>query len=267
MKFLKTHYMLCMCILIAIGLVILCISYTINNNFIKNFLDDIASLFIVSAAVGVVTEAVLKDKITELILEKLKLKEETNQAGLISIVENQEFNFGEYFSMSKDEIDIVHVYSKSWTTNNISKIKDRIKNSNCKIRVVLLNPESEFVDGLAKYTYNCSKEDLKRRMIEARKLWEELYKEVQHVEEANSSIELYYTNCLPMHSLYRFDDYLVYVQSKATAGRTNNLITIIYKKDSKNISFYKRHLEEIEELISVADEFTFTEAETVVQAY
>ncbi|MFJ6034611.1 hypothetical protein ACIQFL_30465, partial [Bacillus toyonensis] len=113
MKFLRTHYMLCMFILIAIGLGILCISYTIDNNFIKNFLDDIASLFIVSAAVGVVTEVFLKDKITEFILEKLKVKEETNQVGLISIVENQEFNVGEYFSKSKDEIDIVHVYSKS----------------------------------------------------------------------------------------------------------------------------------------------------------
>ncbi|UNP78281.1 hypothetical protein MN033_08885 [Bacillus nitratireducens] len=260
MKFLKAHYMFCMVLFIAIGLVILCISYNVTNNFLKNFLDDIASLFIVSAAVGVITEVFLKERITEFILEKLKIKEETNQAGLISIVENQEFNFGEYFSKSKDEIDIVHVYSKSWTTNNISKIKEKIRNSNCKVRVVLLNPESEFVNGLAKYTYNCSKDDLVRRMMEARKLWEEL----QQGKGSKSSIKLYYTNCLPMHSLYRFDDYLVHIQSKATAGRTNNLPTIIYKKDSKKNNFYKKHLEEIEELISFADEFTFTEAEILV---
>ncbi|PEN77541.1 hypothetical protein CN539_00700 [Bacillus toyonensis] len=265
MKFLKTNYMLSMSILIIMGLVILCTSYYIENNFWQNFLDDIASIFIVSGSVAIVSELFLKDKLTEFILEKLEIKEEITQAGLVSIVENQEFNFGKYFDSSKGEIDIVHVYSRSWTTRHISKIKEKIKNSNCKIRVILLNPESEFVCGLAKYTYDCSKEDLKIRMIEARKLWEDLYKEVEQVEGLKSSIKLYYTNSLPMHSLYRFDNNLIYVQSKATAGRTNNLTTIIYKKDSKNNGFYSKHLEEIEDLISVADEHLFTGSEAVAQ--
>lgn len=187
-----------------------------------------------------------------LILEKLKLKEEIDKTGIVSFHKSTDIiDYKYYFNSSKKNIDIFHVYGRTWTHSNFNLLQNKIKNSNCKIRVILVNPESKFISGLA-HTFNCTEEELKSRISEVEKIWKTLYeeKEKQKRKKTQSSLELYYTNCFPAHSLYRFDDDLIQIQSKPTIGRSSELTTIVCKKTAKTDNLYNKYLDEIEDIIA-----------------
>jgi len=99
---------------------------------------------------------------------------------------------------------------------------------------------------------NCSPTELKGRILEVEKSWRALYKEKerQRKRRSQSSLELYYTDCFPAHSLYRFDDNLIHIQSKPTKGRSNELTTIVCKKTARADDLYNKYLQEIEDIIA-----------------
>lgn len=234
------------------GLLVLILSQAfIKSNFWQNIADDIAGALFMSGALGLVNDLILKDKMIALIIEKLKVKEEIDKTGILSFYKSSDaIKYKTFFDNSKRNIDIFHVYGRTWTNNNHNSIKNKIRNSNCKIRVILVNPNSKFLDGLAS-TFNCTSDELKRRIYEVEQMWKALYveKKKQKKRRSQSSLELYYTDCFPAHSLYRFDDKLIQVQSKPTRGRSNELTTIVCKKSTEPDNLYNKYLEEIEDII------------------
>ena len=228
---LTLRYYLGVASFIISGLILLIWSQYISNDFLKNIVDDIAGALFISGAFGLVNELILKDKMIALILEKLKIKEEIDKTGILSFYKSPEvIDYKYYLSPAKKSIDIFHIYGRTWTHNNYNVLQNKVKNSNCKIRVILVNPDSKFINGLAD-TFNCSPRELKGRILEVEKIWRALYKEKERQKKrrSQSSLELYYTDCFPAHSLYRFDDNLIHIQSKPTKGRSNELTTIVCK--------------------------------------
>lgn len=249
---LKLRYYLGVSVFIIGGLLLLIFSQFISSNFWKNIMDDIAGALFMSGAFGLINELILKDKMIALILEKLKIKEEIDKTGILSFYKSPEvIDYKYYLSPAKKNIDIFHVYGRTWTHNNYNVLQNKVKNSNCKIRVILVNPDSKFIDGLAD-TFNCSPTELKGRILEVEKSWRALYKEKerQRKRRSQSSLELYYTDCFPAHSLYRFDDNLIHIQSKPTKGRSNELTTIVCKKTARADDLYNKYLQEIEDIIA-----------------
>jgi hypothetical protein len=264
---LKLRYWLGVSAFIGVGLLLLVISQIIPNNFFKNLAEDVASALFISGAFGLISELILKDKMVSLILEKLNLKEQIDKTGVVSFHKNIDgIDFKYYFKSANKNIDIVHVYGRTWTTTHFNQLKDKLRNSNCKIRVILVHPESKFISGLA-YIYNCSEEELKGRILEVEGIWKSLYQEKQKMKRKKnqSSLELYYTNCFPAHSLYRFDDDLIQVQSKPTIGRSNDLTTIVCKRTDKADNLFNKYVSEIEEVLQDSKEVNLEE-ERIPQA-
>ncbi|MBJ8095570.1 hypothetical protein [Bacillus cereus] len=265
---LKLRFWLGIAGFIILGLILLIISQFISNNFFKNLVDDVASALLIAGTVGFISEVTLKDKMVSLILEKLQLKEQIDKTGVVSFTKDiGDIDFRFYFKAAKKQIDIVHIYGRTWTHTNLTQIKDKLRNSNCKIRVILLHPESDFISGLTS-TYNCSEEEIRKRITDVENIWREIYQEKQRVKrrKTQSTLDLYYTKFLPMHSLYRFDGNVIQIQAKTTPGRSGDLTTIICKENSKADNLYNKYIHEIDELIEFSELLNLEETRQVTQA-
>ena len=121
------------------------------------------------------------------------------------------------FENATSNIDIVHNYARTWTTNNFDFIKNTVMNKECHLRVVLLNPESPFVPALEKH-YGYAEGHLVDLINEVTATWRSLYYDVEEKRKAClkkksstyknkhcGSVELYYFNGQPTNSLYRID--------------------------------------------------------------
>lgn len=221
----------------------------------KDIVENIATAFFFTGIFGLVQEYVLKDSLVHLILSKLRLKQDIDRTGIESIFFGiSEINYPFFLNKAKQNIDIIHIYGRTWTNNNKDEIEERLLNSNCKIRVVLLSPNSPYVPALATH-YGKTATELQQTMKEVSRTWKTVYEKKQQQSNrrrgrrSQSSIELYYHNSIPSNSLYRIDDRIIFVQSKMTKGKTKMLPSFIFRKNEKSVSLYNDHLLEIETLI------------------
>ncbi len=148
----KGKYIIGALILGLVGVLMLFLCELIGDGIIKNLVSEIGSAILISGILGIIDEYVLKEGLVELILEKINIRDEVNKTGLEEIVSGiTEINYKYYFKNAKKNIDIIHIYGRTWTNNNIDEITDRILRTNCKVRVILVNPESKFVPGLEEH--------------------------------------------------------------------------------------------------------------------
>lgn len=222
----KLRFFLSVSFLLLGGVGCLYISELISDELIlKDVLGHIGTAFFFTGVFGIVQEFILKDKLVDVILSKLKLKEDINRTGIESIFFGiSDIDYGYYLKRAKSNIDIIHIYGRTWTNNYIDEIEDRLLNSNCKVRVVLLSPDSLFVPALAEH-FDETPEALQQKIKDVSKLWKGVYekKEKTKKRKTQSSIQLYFHRGMPANSLYRIDERIVFVQNKLTKGKSKRL--------------------------------------------
>lgn len=252
----RLRFWIAVIIQFAIGLAVLYGSEYINDESIWNGVaENIGTAFFFTGILGLVQEFLLKEKLVDVILSKLKLREDINKTGIESIFFGiKEIDYGFHFKKASRNIDIIHIYGRTWTNTNIDDIEDRLLHSNCKIRVVLLSPDSPFVPALATH-YNQTPESLETTIRDVAKLWKLAYEKKEQVRKrkTQSIIELYYHTGFPANCLYRIDDRIIFVQNKMTKGKSKRLPSFIYQKTEKAESLYNDQLNEIESLISESE--------------
>ncbi|GEM_PF-1060666 len=244
------------CILLLLGVGFILASQYITNEFLKTSCSNIASAIIVAGIFSAVNEKIIKDNLIELILSKIKLKQEIDETGIEEVFTDiSDVDYRYYLKAAKRNIDILHVYGRTWTTNNIDIIQDKLVASNCNIRVILVDPESPFIEGLAQ-SYVTTSDDLKKRIQDVSVMWKNLYAEkiVRKRKTTQSSIKLYYHKSQPASALYRIDDRIINVQNRCTSGRSKKLTTIICKDTRRADDIYDNFLNDIEELITNSSE-------------
>ncbi|MCQ2014666.1 hypothetical protein [Clostridium butyricum] len=255
----KGKYIIGALILGLVGVLMLFLCELIGDGIIKNLVSEIGSAILISGILGIIDEYVLKEGLVELILEKINIRDEVNKTGLEEIVSGiTEINYKYYFKNAKKNIDIIHIYGRTWTNNNIDEITDRILRTNCKVRVILVNPESKFVPGLEEhFQYESGK--LKTLITDVSKVWKSKYdkKLLQKKRSTQGSIKLYYHNGQPTNSMYRIDDRIIIVQTKTTQEKTTRMPAIIFRDTNKEDCFYNIYLKEIEQLVKESKEIDF----------
>lgn len=251
--------------LTAVGLMFLYVSEFVDNvSKWKGVLQNIGIAFFFTGIAGIIQEYVLKNTLVNLIFSKLALKEDIERTGIVSVYPNlSDLNYRPLFKQAKKNIDIYHVYGQTWTNTYIEDIEDRLLNSNCKIRIILLAPDSTFIPGLAEIYNGKKPEELKQLIQEVSKLWKRIYlkKMQQKRKKRQSTIELYYHNGFPASSLYRIDDQIVYVQSKMTKGKSKKLSAYICRNTDK-ADLFDNYLEEMNDII--ANEATKVEWDSII---
>ncbi|MDM8129344.1 hypothetical protein QUV80_12855, partial [Paraclostridium benzoelyticum] len=220
--------------LAIVGLVALFLSECMNVGFWKNIVNQVSLAILISGILGIINEYILKETLVELILDKLRIKSEVDTTGLEEILAGiTEINYKNYFKKAKKHVDIVHIYGRTWTNNNIDEIMDRIMASNCKVRVVLVDPESPFVHGLENH-FDYKEGEIKRHIEEVTSIWKEKYKKIEKTQSSGKrkpknlgKIELYYQKGQPTNAMYGVDDRIIVIQTKTTKEKTTRLPAMI----------------------------------------
>lgn len=249
---LKNYYLMTVLGLIVLSLVLIIMAQNIKSEFWKSITNNIGTTLFISGGFGLLDQFILKEKLVELILEKLKIKEEIDKTGIESIFYDiNQIDYSYYIKKSTSNIDILHIYGMSWTNKYIDVFKDKVLNSNCKIRVILLSPDSAIAPGLAEH-FNYSNDDLKKKITEVTKVWKEilLEKNKQKKKKTQSEITVYYHNGNPSYSIYRMDDRIIHVPGKLTKGRSTKLPSMVLKNTNQTEDLYSLYLDQVEKLIS-----------------
>lgn len=247
---------------------ILCIgggNYLIDNvepvlSSIGSILSNIGSVLLISGIYTIIDNMILKESLIEMVVQKINLKKDIDETGLIKIGNNlTDVPYSELLGNASANIDIIHNYARTWTTNNLDFIKNSVLNKECKLRVVLLNPDSPFVGALEKH-YGYSEGQLLGLIKEAVDTWKGLYQEIEKRREQKKRVgimELYYFNGQPTDSLYRIDDKVIVVATKNSKTKSTYLPFIIYQKNGEN-GLYAIYLKEIETIINEATKVEIT---------
>ena len=255
-------------IIVALGCAIIGIlCMWLGNQLVSN----VGSVLLVSGIYTIIDNMYLKKSLIELVIQKVSLDKEIDDTGLIkidSVLTN--IGYREHFEKATSNIDIVHNYARTWTTNNFDFIRNTVMNKECHLRVVLLNPESPFVPALEKH-YGYAEGHLTELINEVTEKWKSLYCDVEEKRKACSkkksstyknkhygSVELYYFNGQPTNSLYRIDDKIIVVNSKNSKEKSVYLPYTIFQNNGER-GLYHVYLEEIETIIKEAEKVELAE--------
>lgn len=246
----KTKYAILATFMCGIGILLLYVAQQLDaQSSWRPFLSALSSTLIVSGALGLLNKYFLTNELVKLILEKIKLKNDIDRTGIESIYTDlSDIPYKTWMKKSK-HIDIVHVYGQTWTNNNQGFIKGALDNNTCKVRVVLLSINSNFISPLAEQ-YSMDEDMLRRKMEAVKSIWVQLFASLK-TTRIKKNLNVYYHTGTPCCSLYRFDDRIVVIQSKLTKGRTSNLPIFVCTKIEKS-GLYHMYLDEIESLIKEA---------------
>lgn len=242
--------------LISLGFIFIFISQVVTNEFWKASFSNVASAIIVAGIFAAFNEKIMKGELIETILAKIQLKQQIHDTGIEEIFADiSNIDYRAYIKSAKKNIDIIHVYGRTWTTSNLDEIEEKLLNSNCQIRVVLVDPESKFIPGLADF-YGITPEKLKLKIEEVTDMWRKVKekKELRKKRKTQGSIRVYYHKGQPASSLYRIDDRIINVQNKFCGTRSKKLTTLVCKKGGKAEYIYDNFTDEIEELIKSSRE-------------
>lgn len=241
--------------LLIAGISLLIVSEILSEGIFKSIMNQISLAILISGVLGIIDQYFLKDNLVSLILDKLKIKSDVDSTGIEEIIADiNRISYDEYFKKAKNNIDIVHIYGRTWTNNYIDEIMDRVKNSRCNVRIVLVDPDSLFVPALEKH-FKYEDGQLKTLIEEATSLWKNKYTRIK--QEATSRkkrsrlgrVELYYHSGQPTNSMYKIDERMIVVQTKTTVEKTTRLPAMIFKNTNKTDCFFKIYDKEINQLI------------------
>lgn len=266
-KYYKSKHIIVILILIIISIVIFILSDVINStwhnywiNIVVSLLNNIASAILISGVLGIIDAYCLKSTLIDLILEKVKIKEQLNSTGLEEVLPGiKSISYNVYIKKATKHIDIVHIYGRTWTNTYSDEIKDKLLKSNCKIRIILVNPESPFIPALEKH-FDYKPNELIENIKYVTKIWTEIYNKKinqSNRKKSQGTIELYYHSGQPTNSMYRVDDRIIVVQTKSTKEKTTRLPSMIFKNTNKDDCLYNTYLKEINQLIKESVKYNF----------
>ncbi|MBE6805648.1 MAG: hypothetical protein E7526_03870 [Ruminococcaceae bacterium] len=237
--------------------------------FIKEpeFLGDIGSILLISGVYSILDSYFLKQSMTDMIIEKINLDKAVDDTGLVDIGSNlRNINYQKYFEEAKKNIDILHVYARTWTTNNFDFIKDTVMNNECRLRIILLNPDSPFVSALETH-YDYQPGELKKYINEVVSQWKKLAYELEikkryftdkkyrkknrksYKTNKCGTIELYFNNGQPTNSIYRIDEKIIMVSTKTSKDKSIRAPYFIYCNNKIENNVFSMYVKEIEKVI------------------
>lgn len=131
----KKDYALWVCNLIfmIVAIFIYLVTAKWNLGVFNSILNNIASVLVVSGIYNVLYEYILKTRLIESIDEKMNLKSKITKTGVLAIESDiKNINYTDFFKQVSKNIDIFHIYGRTWTNNNSDTLK-RILSANKKI--------------------------------------------------------------------------------------------------------------------------------------
>lgn len=229
-------------IILSLFVVYLNSKYWNNNSLVEN----ISFTVMISFSIGIVSELFLKRDMINCILEKMNLKKNIDDTGLEYIACSfNDIDFVKYIKEARENIDIVHMYGLTWLNSNFQYINKYAIKNGCKVRAVVLDPESKMVDTLVE---SYRKEENYNTIEKNRnQIVDKLNEAIKIIKD--SAVELYYHKGPFYNAIYRIDDRVIIVQKEMTSEKNNEMPVFVFKKTNNKNCVYKKYIEEIEKII------------------
>lgn len=244
-------YWLVALVLLLTGILLIFLADWIDNSFWKSGVEKLATAITITGIFSLINNFFLSFNLIEIVLEKVKLSSDINDSGLIRVFSKfNAINFMDYFDKELDEIDIAHTYGRTWTRQYVEELGKQVSNNNTKIRVVLQNPESDFILGLANH-YSITSDALKNRIEETIEIWTEMRSLVNN----KKNIELYLVKMLPSYSYYRFDDVIISIANPKSQGMTKKLNAFACKNQKLEYTLYHNFNHDFNQLITNCENY------------
>ncbi|WJN45177.1 hypothetical protein QUH71_01355 [Priestia aryabhattai] len=239
---------------VAIGVILLLASgYFEADSVLGDLLSGLSSIIIVAGAFNALNEWYLRDQSLKEIIKIVKLEESISTLGIKDIQLGwQGLPHKELMESSQSQIDIVHAYANTWTNYNIDHLVKALKKPNLKMRVILLDPESEAAVSLHANQFNKTKEEMKEKVLSVVKEWESIYKQSGSTDP--EKLKIYFHDGVQTLTLYRYDNTIISNQLRKSKIKKSSfdLPAIICEETANPNDLYKAYVEEIEELIKEA---------------
>ncbi len=153
-------------------------------------------------------------------------------------------------------IDIVHIHGNSWINERRIEIREKMKDPNVTIRLLLLSPSSPFFEACGNFLPYYTEDDMLSKLKTALKTWERSYFEATNGRTTSGAkFHVYLTQQFPTKSLYRFDNVMIVTPAYMGKDRVTYLPTLCCKSQTQPENFFAAYLREIEEIVKDHDLF------------
>lgn len=238
-------------LLIGVGLLYIDEKFVNQSNpLLSSILNKTATAIIISGLFSLLNTIILNKNLINLIYNKIQLKQGIDDVGVIDLFTDiRDINFREHFNNCKKEIDILHVYGQTWTSNHEQAILDALDKQKCKIRVILLSEESPFIIGLASY-YGYTEDQLRKKIEETKHTWNNIRRRLKN-KSSQRKLKVYHVNMMPAYSLYRFDDTMIKIDNRLISkSKTKELNSLICQNNGNNLSYFSNYMRDFNDLFS-----------------
>ncbi len=176
--------------------------------------------------------------------------------GLKKVYTNVEnINYNDIIQNTKQYIDIVHIHGMTWTNSNRNALKNKLKDEDITIRVVLLdnrniffNPYADFIGQEGKYLNN--------KTAEVLDIWKAIYNEAtSNGKKSGAKLFIYFHDGFPSKSLYRFDNQIISNPAVMTKSKSPMMPTVYCEKNENPNCLFNVYFDEINWLIDNSIDF------------
>lgn len=234
-------------VVIGIGLAFAASSIQDQGSFWKLILNRLSTAALTTSLLGFLNRILLEENLLSLILTKVNLKRDLNDSGLERVFTSiSDIDYKDLFSTSK-QIDIVHVYGRTWTSNNEDSIVEALKRG-AKVNVMLCDEKCPSVSGLA-MMYDMTKDKVESRILGVLDEWQSILKKVSKNRHKNFTIRK--SQMMPSYSLYKFDDNMVVITNRLSKGeRTKKVNSYQCTNVNGKTTLFSNHERDLQNLIT-----------------
>jgi hypothetical protein len=192
-------------VLIIIGFLLL---YFSKDPYIPPTLDlvlpvvgELGSILVATGIVAFLWELYAKRSFFEEIMAKIRLAEQVQNAGLVTITAGsyREIDWPGLFKNVK-ELDMCFAYARTWRHINTLYLQDLALKSDANVRVIVPDPENADVMRELSRRFETTPDELKNRVNEAISEFNSIFR------DCKARYSLWYLMTTPLFSFYRFDD-------------------------------------------------------------
>ena len=205
-----------------------------------------------------ITDLLSDDKLLELHPEWLeRKKQDPNDHGIVdTYIDVDEIDYKKLIEGAK-EIDIVHIYGKSWTNNQRGSLAKSLKKPETVIRAVFLSPISIFSAPYANFI-KTEHAGMVSSLKETILYWQGIYG-----TNPVGKLILHIADFFPSKSLYRFDKSIIVNPSRMVRSREPDLPTLLCRDiETGKPSFFSIYSNEINAIIKLPSTVCFDMSET-----
>lgn len=177
-------------------------TYWTGQETLQGLVRDLGGLFFVTVAITVLWELTAKRAFLDELLTKARISQQVAASGLVNLsYEPYTIDWESLFQTTR-HINLFFAYGKNWRGTHETRLERMASTAGCTIRVVLPDPDDEYLLNDLAERFNKSSSGIRERILDAYNDFSSL--KDRH-DESGSSVEVWYTKACPVFTIYQFD--------------------------------------------------------------